>query len=248
MSLLSTPRKSGPWPTIILVIVTAALTIVVMLALKQCQKPTPTGQAPEEILYHINKLGDSVASLRGAEQDFAVQSKRLTDSIANVYGAKLRDLKEYMIAILQTKAEIPVVIGSTQYDYAPPVVINQDTCPAQIRNIRGTFESPYYYVDAQLGEDPHMKLIAFDTLTTVWKDTTIGKLFNKKRYLQLDINLANPDTRVTGLKSYRRPAPAPKKWSFGFQAGYGMVINPRTQRLTPGPYIGIGFTKSLIRF
>lgn len=247
MSIFST-QKSGPWPTIILVIVTAALTLLISMQVQTCRKPTPTGQAPDSLIHSVNKAGDQVTSLRGTVEDFGIQQRRITDSIANVYGAKFRELREYMIAVLQTKAEIPIVQGSTQYDYYPPTIINQDTCPPQVRNIRAAFESPYYYADAQLGEDPHLKIIGFDTLTAVWRDTTIGRLFKKKTYLQFDLSLANPDTRVTGLKTYRVPAPPPKKWAIGLQTGYGFVISPATQRITPGPYIGIGVTKTLIRF
>ena len=76
----------------------------------------------------------------------------------------------------------------------------------------------------------------------------MGRFLRKKTYLQFDISLANPDTRVTGIKTYRVPAPKPKTWSFGIQFGYGVTVSPTTRRLTPGPYVGIGFTKGLIRF
>lgn len=243
-----TSGKSSPWPTVILVLVTAGLTLLLSNKISTCNRATPTGHAPDSVIYSINKVGDTIASLRGAMEDFGIQNKRIADSIAKVYGAKLKELREYVIATLKTQAEVPIVDGSQHWEYMPPTIINGDTCPPQVRNISGTFESGYYHADAQLGEEPYLKVIGYDTLTVIWRDTTIGRFFNKKKYLQLDVSLANPDTRVTGIKAYRLPLPAPKRWAIGFTGGYGWHVDPKTAKVSAGPYIGIGLTRTLIRF
>lgn len=247
MGLLTT-NKTNPWPTIILVILTAAITIFIMTYVKGCNQATPTGQAPDSVIYWRNQANKEVAALRGAVQDFGVQSRRLTDSIAQVYGVKFNQLREYLVATTVTRAEIPIK-GSQSIEYRQPIVYNNtDTCPPEIKNIAGTFESPYYVANVRLGEDPQMKLVSFDTLTVVWKDTTIGKFFNRKKYLQLDVSLANPDTRVTGLRSYRVPPPQPKKWAIGLQFGWSGYFDVKRQRVGIAPTIGVGVTKTLLRF
>lgn len=248
MSLLSPKSGSSPWPTIILVVLTAGLTLLLANIVSTCNRATPTGQAPDSVMYWQNEANKNVASLRGAIEDFGVQSKKLSDSIARVYGVKFNQLREYLIGTTRTEADIPIS-GDQHYEYLPPVVYNNhDTCPPQISSIAGTFESPYYVANARLGEDPYLHLVGFDTLTVVWKDTTIGRFFNRKKYLQLDVSLANPDTRITGLKSYRIPPPPPKKWAIGLQFGYSGYFDVRRQRLGFAPTIGVGVTKTLIRF
>ena len=247
MSLLPTKTKSNPWPTIILVILTAGITLLLVTAVNTCNRATPTGQAPDSVMYWRNEANKGVASLRGAIEDFGVQSKRLTDSIARVYGAKFKQLKEYVVAAMETRADIPFQEGSTAIDYMP-VDPEKPDCPPEIQNIRGSFVSPYYQAEAQLGQEPYLHLIGYDTATVVWKDTTIGRFLNRKQYLQLDFSLANPDTRVTGLKAYRVPAPPPKKWAIGLQFGYSGYFDVRHQRLGFAPTVGIGVTKTLIRF
>ncbi len=245
---MTTMTKSGPWPTVILVVVSIAATVLVMTQLRSCGMARPTGQMPDSVMYWRNQANKEVASLRGAVEDFGVQSKKLTDSIARVYGAKFNQLKEYLVANTRTQADIPLK-GNQSIEYRQPIVYNNsDTCPPQIKNIAGTFESPYYVANVQLGEDPRLKLVGFDTLTVVWKDTTIGRWFKKRQYLQLDVSLANPDTRITGLTSYRVPPPKPKKWAIGFQAGYGIYFDIKRQRTGFAPYFGIGATKTLLRF
>ncbi len=248
MSLLAAKGKSSPWQTIILVVITVILTLLLANKIQTCNRAKPTGEAPDSVRYWMNEHGKQVASLRGAMEDFGVQNQRLTDSMAQVYTRRIKDLKEYIIADIETHSEIPYKIGSTEIDYHPPTVIGKDTCPPEIRNIAGTFQSDYYMADVQLGEDPWMKLVGYDTLTVVWKDTTIGKFLNRKKYLQLDVSLANPDTRVTGLKSYRIPQPKPKRWAIGFTGGYGVAYDLKTQKVTVGPQIGLGVTRTFIRF
>lgn len=244
---LFTTNKSSPWPTIILVLLTAGLTLLLTNMVTTCNRATPTGQAPDSVMYWRNEANKGVASLRGAIQDFGVQSKKLTDSIARVYGSKFNQLREYVIATMETRADVPFEQGSTERDYMP-IDSERPDCPPETRNIRGSFQSPYYHADAQLGEDPYLKVIGFDTLTVVWKDTTIGRFLNRKKYLQLDISLANPDTKISGIKSYRVPPPLPKKWAIGLQFGFSGYFDVRRQRLGFAPTIGVGVTKTLIRF
>lgn len=241
-------RRSNPWPTVWLILVTAGLAFIICNQLHSCHQPKTTGHAPDSLLYWQNEAGRLQASLRGAEVDYANQNQRLTDSMARDAGVRLKNLREYLIATLKTETVIKDPVDQ-HTEYLPPTVTpHGDTCPAEIRNLSATFVTRYDSIDVQLGEDPYLVRIGWDTVSVVWKDTTIGPLFNRKKYLQLDFSLANPDTRVTGLKAYRIPAPAPKKWTIGLQSGYGANVDRKTGTVRTGPYVGIGLTRTLLRF
>jgi hypothetical protein len=226
---------------IVMLTITAVAIIVAIVALiHACNKKpvivTPVG--PE--IRAVNKGGDSMTSLKGFAEQFAYREKFVADSVARVYGARIKDLQEYVIANTQTNSNVTPVDTSREYEYLP-IPPNRD-CPPQIKSIREKFTSPYYDADVRVGAGSYMYLTAFDTITVVWKKVKEGSLFNRKHYLQLDVSTANPDTRVYGLKAYKVPERRTKSFGVGLQVGYGF-----SSGLSPKPYVGIGISYNLIR-
>ena len=186
-----------------------------------------------------NNAGDSVASLKGFQEQFAYREKRIADSLAKVYNTKTKHLQEYIIALQQTIANVPAT-GNISIEYDPDRSL--DHCPPAIKNMKQRFANPYFDITAQIGDSSYLQLQAFDTITVLWKKVNQGSIFSRKHYLQLDVSNANPYTRTAGLMSYRIEEKKAKKLGIGLQIGYGLQ-----QGLKPKPYLGIGLSYNLIR-
>lgn len=57
----------------------------------------------------------------------------------------------------------------------------------------------------------------------------------------------NPYIKAITVKSYKTNQVKPLKWSIGFQAGYGFVY-PKSKNVELAPFMGVGVTRSLVRF
>jgi hypothetical protein len=189
----------------------------------------------------INGGGDIVASLQGSEQAFAVEDEKEIDSLVKVYKTKEKNLIEYIIALEHTNADLLADVNSKEADYYS-YDSSQRNCPPQVKNYRQTFTSPYYIAKAQIGDSSYLQLQSFDTVTVLWKRVKQGSIFNRKSLIQLDVSVANPDTKVYGLKAFR-VAEKNKRFGIGFQVGYGFQKDMR-----PAPYIGVGIQYSIFKF
>lgn len=196
-------------------------------------------QEPSEpiIKRWVNNAGDSVTSLKGTADQFAAAKKHIADSIARVYDVQIRNLQEYIISSSEARADIPAVPGSMETDYLPGATLTK-----QIRNLRQQFKSPYYEITAQIGDSSYLQLKAWDTLTVVWKRVKEGSIFNRKRFLQVDLSHADTSKHITGLQAYRVPDKKPKR--FGIGAQFGVTFDGKQAQ----PYAGFGISYNLIRF
>ena len=213
------------------IILVAIIFFIALAQLSKCGNTVPTGKALDSLFYWKNKAGDAVASLRGAELDFAIKESKWADSIAKVNKTKVKYIKEIITVTEKAVADIDPS-GAVEKDFYPVTVPN---CPPTIKNLRQRFINSYYDAQVQVGDSSYMHLTAYDTLTVLWKRV--------KGSLQLDVSHANPSVHIEGIKAYRVADKKPKKWSIGLQAGCGFSTG-----LKPSAYIGVGITKSIIRF
>lgn len=181
--------------------------------------PDPGGDrgSADSLFYWKNKYNELVASQKGTEAEFSVQDpriKRIIDSVARVYGTKPKNVKELVITTTEGASDVPV---------SGPVIVGTDSGEAEYVTgdactwMEGSFISPYYNARVRLGDSSYMRLQTRDTITYLWKTVKQGNIFNRKTYLQLDINHANPDIIVTNTTAYRE-LPKPKQFSIGPEA------------------------------
>lgn len=190
--------------------------------------------------YWRDKYNNEVASRKGLEEQFGFKEKHLLDSIAEIHNVKPDRIKEYVTVYQEGKATIVT--------RDRPVITYVDSGRGkEIKNVFQMFENPYYLVEATIdlsGQDSSYALIeTVDTLSVVWKEVREGGLFNKKRFLQLDVTNKNPYNHITGLDAYRVPLPKPKKFGIGITVGYGW-----SNGIQPRVFGGIGIQYSPIRF
>lgn len=217
----------------------AVVVILMIVWQRACTSNKPEAIKPIEKIRWINASGDSVTSLKGTAEQFSQIRKKTIDSISRIYDVKVKHLQEILIAVTSSQTDVPADPDTKETDYVPPA---KPDCPPAVKNMRQIFSNPYYAIRAQIGDSSFLHLQAFDTLTVVWKRVKEGTLFNRKRYLQVDVSTANPFTQISGLQAMRISEKKIKKWGIGLQAGYGW------QRvLQPSPYLGIGISYNIIR-
>jgi hypothetical protein len=224
-------------------ILIACTLAVLILFLWKCNRENPPQAAGELQSYDwINNAGDIVSSLKGSAEAFSKDDSHLSDSLASVYKTERKKLLEYVVFRENSIADVPPVSGTKAADYFPP---KDSVCPAQVKNVRESFSNPYYTADVQIGDSSYMHLQHQDTITVLWKKITEGGLFNRKHFLQLDLSSADPSNKIYGVKAYRKQIEQ-KKWGIGLQLGYGFSFSGN--QLSRSPYVGIGITKTFIRF
>lgn len=231
-------REIKIWGTIGCIIVIALM--VWILTGNNCNSPAVV-QPVDSTFYWKNKYHQEVASLKGFAIQFQLKEKKLADSLADVYNTKAKWLQEWVLAFTETRAELKPVEKTKEEDYHPPVVINGVECPPQVKRMRQSFSHPYYDAQVQLGDSSYLLLQGRDSISVLWKIVKEGRLFNRRTLLQLDVSLANPDTRVTGLKAFRAGPLKPKRLGLGFQVGYQFTGKEFR------PYFGVGASYNFIR-
>lgn len=217
--------------------------LLIYFLFKTCNNPKPdikvTGT--DSTVYWKNKYGESIASQKAKEEDFAKAKEGMLDSLADHYNTKVKFIREALI-IAQRGKETLTPHDTVIIEYEKP----QGDCPPQIRTLRQAFESPYYLsevtINAAFPDSSTNDIQSVDTLTVLWKEVREGNIFNRRHYLQLDIKNANPNNLITGIEAYRKALPKPKRFGIGVQGGYGF-----SSGLTPKPYMGVGVSYNLIR-
>jgi hypothetical protein len=178
------------------------IALLILLLKDGCNKhPEIAVSKGDSLQYWKNKAGE-VASIKKTEQDFlevSIENKNLLDSIAKLYNSKTKYIKEYVK--VTEKGEVKIV--NTEV----PIVkyVDSNNCP---RVLFQGFENPYYIVEAQIdvkGDSSYVKLETIDTLSVVWKTVKEGGLFNRRTFLQVDMQNANPYNHITGATVYRVP-------------------------------------------
>lgn len=205
---------------------------VIIAFLWKCNNENPTQIGTIDTTRWTNKAGKEVVSLTGSEQAFGIRNKHIADSIAKTYGFRIKKLQEYVIFLQSSKTDLQPVDSSKAADYFAPI----NNCPPQVKNFRQSFSNPWYKADVQIGDSSYMHLQRNDTLTAIWR--------KGKNYLQLDLSSADTSNHISGIQAYRKYLPK-KKWSIGFQFGYGVSVE---KPVNPVPFFGIGITYSIIKF
>lgn len=208
--------------------ITVVLGLIIIFLLFRPQSCTRKGGEVTErgtadsTFYWKNKYNEEVASNRGTAAQFALQDERmkhLIDSVAKVYDTKNKRIQELIVATTRGVTHLTAKLGTKEGDTLWLPADNPDCPPVvRIRNVRETFENPYYTAKVQIGDSSYAVIDRRDTLTALWKDVKTGGIFNRKKYLQLDLNFADTSNHVTGLSAYRRQVPV-KEWGIGPEAG-----------------------------
>ena len=231
---MNNPKKIRWWLYFI-------IAVLIILLIKECRghEVKPIGHIPDSVFYWKNKANQTVISLKGAQEDFAIKEKIYLDSIAKIYKTKPKYIKEIVTLTEQAEGSVEPS-GSVEKDYQPVIIPD---CPPIVKNMRQRFTNNYYDISTQIGDSSYLHLLAYDTLTVLWKKVKEGNIFNRKFYTQVDAATANPYNKISGLKAFRVADKKPKKFGVGIQAGYGY-----SNGLQPKVYVGIGITYIIIRF
>lgn len=223
------------WYHLIQPVIIIGLLIWVLLCEDACGRRHPdTGGTQDSTRYYKNKYGESIAYIKKKDEDYAKAIWDL-DSLSMVYNTKPKYIKEFVQVVSKTT--------DTVYSSTPPITIYEGD---SVRMLSQMFESNYHFAEVtidRLGDSSKLLISSIDTLDVLWKQVTEGGLFNRRRYVQLDVKNRNPNTLITQINAYRQAIPKPKKFGIGLQAGYGF-----TGISQPRPYVGIGISYNLIRF
>lgn len=167
------------------------LAITLWILWAKCCK-APSGQATDNqqdsITYWKNKAGDTVASVL-----LLAQVTRERDSMAKVLDIRPKTIVQYVRINTHTRDTIKGD-GNT--------VVIRDTVTGDILSMSELFASPYYTAHATIqasGVGSELMLEVYDTISMVQRKVKGG--------VQLDIMLANPHSRVTGVMSFTVPVP-----------------------------------------
>lgn len=222
-----------------LVIGFIAVVILLAILFRNCESPTIVTKPVDSVFYWKDKYNNTVASLKGKEEQFGYKEKMLLDSIAKIHHVKPDRIKEYVTVYQKGQAVITTI--------EKPVITYVDSGKGkEIKSVFQMFESPYYLAEATIdlsGDSSRLALQTIDTLSIVWKEVREGKFLRKKNYLQLDVTNKNPYNYIVGVEAYRVPLPKPKKFGIGIVAGYGLGNNFQAT-----PIVGVGVSYNLIRF
>lgn len=209
---------------------------LVALALIECNPPKNVQvDNIDSTQYWKTKTGIAVASVKLTEEQLG-QATMERDSLAELLQTKPKFIKSYYTIYQRSR---DTIIGQ-----GDPVIIYESS--GQIKSLSEIFLSPWYAVQATIeasGNGSVADVQTYDTLTIVTREVSEGGLFNRKRFIEIDAINSNPHNIIEGLKTYRRPAPKPKKWGIGIVGGYGTM-----DAVSLRPFVGVGVQYNLIRF
>lgn len=236
-------------PTWVWVAGVVLILLVLFFWYKSCNKASTLPPPNDSITYWRNKAGEEVASRKAAEDQFSIFNEEYLDSIARLLDTKARLLNQ--ITVLTQKGKTTI-----KTDNAPIVKFKTDTlhvgdsayCPDLVSAEQG-FKSPYhnaYAIISLNGGTSSLSLETYDTLLYADKIVKEGNIFNRKRFLQVDVTNTNDSAHITGLNIYRKRLPPPKKVGIGVQLGVRGTV---TKNFIPAlkPYGGIGLSYNFIR-
>lgn len=159
------------------------------------------------------------------------------EDINKRFGTKIKNLE----TAIQSRSRDSVIIyqdtGSTVIRYLPD---------SSAFSLTGIFNNPWYMAKATVSSDVHklpgsLSLVVMDTTLITIDKSRVGNIFTRRDQYNVSILHANPYVKELGIKSITVPTPKPKKWGIGIQGGYTIIPIPQ-------PYIGIGVTRTFIRF
>lgn len=231
------------------VIAVTLFLLILFFWYKSCNKASVLPPTNDSIAYWRNKVGEEVASRKAAEDQFSIFNEEYLDSIARLLDTKAMLLKQITVLTQKGKATLTT-------DNIPIVKFKTDTlhvgdsayCPDLVSAEQG-FKSPYYNAYAIIslnGGTSSLSLETYDTLLYADKIVKEGNIFNRKRFLQVDVTNTNDSAHITGLNVYRKRLPPPKKVGIGLQFGGRVTV---TKNFIPSvkPYFGAGISYNIIR-
>lgn len=192
-----------------------------------------SGGTADSTRYYKNKLGETVAYIKKKDEDYAKAIWDL-DSMAILFNTKPKYIKEVVQVVSKTT--------DTIYSSTDPITIYQGD---SVRMLSQMFESNYHIAEVTIdrkGDSSRLLLSSVDTIDVITKQVIEGPLWNRRKWVELDVKNRNPNTVITQVNAYRQLLPKPKKFGIGFQVGYGF------SGIAPKPYVGVGISYNLIRF
>lgn len=228
------------------VIAVTLFLLILFFWYKSCNKASVPISGNDSTTYWKNEHGKEVASKRVSENQL---SKYYLDSIASLLNTKTKLINQITVLTQKGKATIKT-------DNAPIVKFKTDTlhvgdsayCPDLVSAEQG-FKSPYYNAYAIIslnGGTSSLSLETYDTLLYADKIVKEGNIFNRKRFLQVDVTNTNDSAHITGLNIYRKRLPPPKKVGIGVQLGVRVTV---AKNFIPAlkPYGGVGLSYNFVR-
>lgn len=201
----------------------------------------------DSTVYWRNKVGEEVASRKAAEDQFSIFNEEYLDSIARLLDTKAKLLNQ--ITVLTQKGTVTIKTSE------PPIIkwktdtVTSDVGCPDLASVEQNFYNPYYKANVFIpfnGDSSRIRLETYDTLLYADKIVKEGNIFNRKRFLQVDVTNTNDSAHITGLNIYRKQLPPPKRIGIGVQLGARVTI---TKNFIPAvkPYAGIGASYNFIR-
>lgn len=235
-------------PTWVWVAGVVLILLVLFFWYKSCNKASTLPPPNDSITYWRNKAGEEVASRKAAEDQFSIFNEEYLDSIARLLDTKAKLLNQ--ITVLTQKGTATIKTSE------PPIIkwktdtVTSDVGCPDLASVEQNFSSPYYKANVFIpfnGDSSRIRLETYDTLLYADKIVKEGNLFNRKRFLQVDVTNTNDSAHITGLNIYRKQLPPPKRIGIGVQLGARVTI---TKNFIPAvkPYAGIGASYNFIRF
>lgn len=230
------------------------LVVIAVFMYRDCtQKPTPDALTELQALREALKDDSSTVKVIVAEdstsmvhvQALEASNSRILEELFNVkainkkFGTEIKDVKLAM----QTRTRDTVYLPQDTAVTVPP----EYTPDSSAHTLTGIFNNPWYMAKAVVSSNPSklpgsLSLVVKDSVTYLFNTKRSGSLFNRREDMEVSITHANPYIKEVGVKVVRVPyTNKPKKWGIGVQAG--MTIIP-----IPQPYLGIGVTRTFIRF
>jgi len=74
----------------------------------------------------------------------------------------------------------------------------------------------------------------------------IGNDSEIKGNVKTVVTSLNPFVKIKDIKSFVFDMPKPKKWGIGITGGYGVAYTEK--KIVPSPFIGLGITRTILRF
>lgn len=236
------------WGKVIPWLLLGAFILFFIFYLKGCGTPGGNnGAEVDSARFWKNKYGEAVTSLKGTQDQLAQAPQKYRDSIADLLDTKAKLLQE--VVELRLKGKV-IIYADTGKD--KPVLVYADSGKGkQLESATQVFTNPWYVARIQLnlldGSKSLAEIQTFDSLLLVWKIVRSGGLFNRHDSLQLDVKNSNPFNQITGLKAFRVPAIAQKKFGLGLSIGWGYGFNA-VGGTWGYPIIGITLQRTFIHF
>jgi hypothetical protein len=209
--------------------------MVISLSLEHCNKPKEEAEPSRKIEKIKSKPPTTYRDTGGTIHTVKEVSKAEIATIKASYQRIIDSLTGVLRIKEKQIADINQVGTTTTGTFKPDIEVVYVGAD-EVYEV--SFKDRWFEMKGTVGKEEKWKYSVKDsiTLVTYWKKTGFLKLGRK---LVLDGFSQNPNTKIDGLTAIKIDKARPKKWGIGVN-----VIDGKQWK----PYVGVGLTKTLIRF